>query len=88
MQIAEAVNSFFVAFPYYVETRIQVASLHVAAWKGNSDLCKNIIKNNAKNYFQKFVNIKLATLPFDRNCQIDRVDYKVLDFLVIKRKTP
>ena len=51
MQIAKAVDSFFVAFPYYVETRRQVALLYVAVWKGNSDLCKNIIKNNAKNYF-------------------------------------
>ena len=44
MQIAEAVNSFFVAFPYYMETRRQVALLYVAVWKGNLDLCKNIIK--------------------------------------------
>ena len=80
MQIAQAVNSFFVAFPYYVETRRQVALLYVAVWKGNSDLCKNIIKNNVKNYVWKFADISdfhLATLLFDKNCQIDRMDYKV-----------
>ena len=46
-QLAEAVKSFFEAFPYYEETQIQMAPLHVAAWKGNLDLCKNIIKKTS-----------------------------------------
>lgn len=47
MEISKAVNSFFVAFPYYAETRTQVAPLHVAAWNGNLNLCKNIIKKTS-----------------------------------------
>ena len=47
MMIAEAVDSFFAAFPYYAERRTQVAPLHVAAWKGSLNLCKNIMKKTS-----------------------------------------